>query len=300
MTTETNTPCSCPTAFGSVDYPCPAHPPSLADALRHAVAELERSNAVMLREAGMGVTDQRVIDAGRAALAAAEAQPSPTAGMNIAQRILHVGGRDNAAGYIEFGSIQAVEALVRHVLRDQQQPVAVPQGWKLVPLETTCEMNCAAFDAYQATRHAGEIWRAMLAAAPAAPAPEHPDEEAVDRFAGMLKAKLAKAREKGRSGWADPAWPAADINRQMHEHAAKGDPLDVAAYAMFLALRGEAATGAPAPAGAAIWQWLTADGGSICERWQAISERWDGSDGRVGIEAAAVAAMRAHGIGGKA
>ena len=46
------------------------------------------------------------------------AQPSPTAGMNIAQRILHVGGRNNAAGYIEFGSIQAVEALVRQVLRD--------------------------------------------------------------------------------------------------------------------------------------------------------------------------------------
>ena len=45
-------------------------------------------------------------------------EPSPTAGMNIAQRILHVGGRNNAAGYVEFGSIQAVEALVRQVLRD--------------------------------------------------------------------------------------------------------------------------------------------------------------------------------------
>jgi len=45
-------------------------------------------------------------------------QPSPTAGMNIAQRILHVGGRNNAAGYVEFGSTQAVEALVRQVLRD--------------------------------------------------------------------------------------------------------------------------------------------------------------------------------------
>lgn len=76
----------------------------------------------------------------------------------------------------------------------------------------------------------------------------HADDEAVDRFAEMLKDKLAKAREKGRSGWADPAWPASDINRQMHEHAAKGDPLDVAAYAMFLALRGEAASGAAAPA----------------------------------------------------
>ena len=44
---------------------------------------------------------------------------SPTAGMNLAQRIIHVGGRNNAAGYVEFGSIQAVEALVKQVLRDQ-------------------------------------------------------------------------------------------------------------------------------------------------------------------------------------
>lgn len=51
--------------------------------------------------------------------AAPQAAPaSPTAGMNIAQRIVHVGGRNNAAGYVEFGSIQAVEALVRQVLRD--------------------------------------------------------------------------------------------------------------------------------------------------------------------------------------
>lgn len=46
------------------------------------------------------------------------AQPSPTSGMTLAQRILHVGGRNNAAGYVEFGSTQAVEALVRQVLRD--------------------------------------------------------------------------------------------------------------------------------------------------------------------------------------
>jgi hypothetical protein len=48
--------------------------------------------------------------------------PSATAGMNMAERILHVGGRNNAAGYVEFGSVQAVEALVRHVIRDLPQP----------------------------------------------------------------------------------------------------------------------------------------------------------------------------------
>jgi len=46
--------------------------------------------------------------------------------MNIAQRILHVGGRNNAAGYVEFGSIQAVEALVKQVLHDLPAPQPSP------------------------------------------------------------------------------------------------------------------------------------------------------------------------------
>ncbi len=45
-------------------------------------------------------------------------EPSPTADMNLGQRILHVGGRENAAGYIEFGGVAAVRALVGQVLRD--------------------------------------------------------------------------------------------------------------------------------------------------------------------------------------
>lgn len=64
-----------------------------------------------------------------AALVSPQASPtatlpagSPTAGMDLAQRILHVGGRNNAAGYVEFGSIQAVDALVRQVLRDFPPP----------------------------------------------------------------------------------------------------------------------------------------------------------------------------------
>lgn len=46
-------------------------------------------------------------------------QPSLTAGMTTAQRILHVGGRTNASGYIEFGSVQAVAALLFQFARDQ-------------------------------------------------------------------------------------------------------------------------------------------------------------------------------------
>ena len=43
---------------------------------------------------------------------------SPTEGMSIEERILHVGGRNNQAGYVEFGSTQAVQALVSQILRD--------------------------------------------------------------------------------------------------------------------------------------------------------------------------------------
>jgi hypothetical protein len=43
---------------------------------------------------------------------------SPTQGMNLAQRILHVGGRNNAAEYVEFGSIHAVQALINQYIRD--------------------------------------------------------------------------------------------------------------------------------------------------------------------------------------
>ncbi|MDR8087834.1 hypothetical protein KPB05_10210 [Burkholderia gladioli] len=61
--------------------------------------------------------------------ATAEArEPSPTAGMNLGERIKHVGGRENAAGYIEFGSEMAVDALIQHVLRDLPRPVPADAG----------------------------------------------------------------------------------------------------------------------------------------------------------------------------
>jgi hypothetical protein len=72
-------------------------------------------------EAPVPRTDGTLIDEGTKQNQG-EQPPSPTSGMNIAQRILHVGGRNNAAGYVEFGSTQAVQALVRQVLRDLPAP----------------------------------------------------------------------------------------------------------------------------------------------------------------------------------
>ena len=60
-------------------------------------------------------------------------KPSQTFGMSMAQRILHVGGRNNSAGYVEFGGVQAVEALVRQALRDAKLNYARAATAQAVP-----------------------------------------------------------------------------------------------------------------------------------------------------------------------
>ena len=80
-----------------------------------------------------------------------------------------------------------------------------------------------------------------LAAAPAQPA-GHPDDAAVDRFSAAMKAKLAKAREKGRGGWDDPAQCSVEfLAKLLVEHLCKGNAgtfEDVANFSMMLHQRG--------------------------------------------------------------
>lgn len=117
----------------------------------------------------------------------AQAVPSPTAGMNIAQRILHVGGRNNAAGYVEFGSIQAVEALVRQVLRDMPE---------LAELESL--------------RHNVKVYReATVLALNAAPTP--PEQQDDERLLRLLLA----VRVAGASLYADDG-EMSDCSEQPH------------------------------------------------------------------------------------
>lgn len=64
----------------------------------------------------------------------------------------------------------------------------------------------------------------------------HSDDIAVGRFAALMKARLAAARAKGHGGWDDPAQCSTDYLRKLlHEHVAKGDPVDVANFCMMLA-----------------------------------------------------------------
>jgi hypothetical protein len=81
----------------------------------------------------------------------------------------------------------------------------------------------------------------MIDAAIRSDAPsKHPDDLAVDRFAAAMKAKLAKKRDEGKSGWEDKdecSW--LFLSQLLREHVEKGDPVDVGNLAMMLHQREE-------------------------------------------------------------
>lgn len=88
------------------------------------------------------------------------------------------------------------------------------------------------------SRVAWLTWKA--AHAKYAPRCDHPDDEAVDAFAAAMKEKLAKKRSEGRSGWNDHSLCSqALLSQMLHDHCDKGDPVDVANFAMMLHQRGE-------------------------------------------------------------
>lgn len=72
---------------------------------------------------------------------------------------------------------------------------------------------------------------------------QHQDDIAVDLFADAMKAKLAKKRIEGRSGW--QSMSAEDLSKLLHKHIAKGDPLDVANIAMMLHQNGQSVLQSP-------------------------------------------------------
>ena len=77
---------------------------------------------------------------------------------------------------------------------------------------------------------------------------QHPDDLAVDRFAAAMKAKMAKQRAKGYGGWDDPQQcPTERLQAMLADHMAKGDPVDVANFAMMIWDRGESTAFKNAP-----------------------------------------------------
>ena len=64
---------------------------------------------------------------------------------------------------------------------------------------------------------------------------DHPDDLAVDRFHEAMKAKLAKKRDEGYSGWEDPEQcTMLRLLRLLESHIRKGDPVDVSNIAMMI------------------------------------------------------------------
>lgn len=69
---------------------------------------------------------------------------------------------------------------------------------------------------------------------------QHPDDEAVDRFAAAMHAKMAQARAKGKEGWDDPERCSVDkLKALLHYANCHGEWVDVANYAMMLWARGQ-------------------------------------------------------------
>lgn len=116
----------------------------------------------------------------------------------------------------------------------------------------------------------------LLASQQATPELSHPDDLAVDRFAAAMKSKLAASRAKGRGGWDDPEQCTVEhLARLLVEHIPKGDPVDVANFAMMLHQRGAdhsvLAAAAPEPVGevsaeSILNQWMTECGIYLVEK----------------------------------
>lgn len=87
-----------------------------------------------------------------------------------------------------------------------------------------------------ALEHAGAV-------PPPIAAQRNPDDVAVARFALAMMDKMAAQRDKGYGGWDNPATcPTTRLQDLLVDHVYKGDPVDVANFAMMLWNRRESTT----------------------------------------------------------
>ena len=175
----------------------------------------------------------------------------------------------------------------------QGEPQYCEHAWKYGGRHAGCVVNCG-------------LPRRPPTAAPAQGEPQaiapHIDDVGVDRLAAAMKAKLAEKRAEGYGGWNDPdECPPGRLAQLLHDHLSKGDPLDIANFAMMLWNRGEScATRGPVPP--------SPDYDDLVERIRALADclywataGWDipgdatQKIGRLAVKAAdAIAALRAE------
>jgi excisionase family DNA binding protein len=61
---------------------------------------------------------------------------------------------------------------------------------------------------------------------------QHPDDDAVDTFAGKMRARMAEKRDQGREGWESAGVD--ELGLKLLRSIADGDPIDVGNYAMMI------------------------------------------------------------------
>lgn len=117
-------------------------------------------------------------------------------------------GRDGHGGQLEDGESEIIDRVRAHL--------QIVNGTSTLPQPMATSSN-----PHQSARH-------------------HHDDKAVDLFATAMKTKLAKQRAKGHGGWDDKEkCPDGRLQKMLADHLPKGDPVDVANFAMFLWHRGE-------------------------------------------------------------
>ncbi len=87
------------------------------------------------------------------------------------------------------------------------------------------------------------------------------DNRAVSSFSYAMRVKLAAKRLEGRGGWQDKEQCSNEyLSQLLREHVEKGDPVDVANFAMMLHQRGERISPSPVPIvmGVKPLEWTTA------------------------------------------
>lgn len=61
---------------------------------------------------------------------------------------------------------------------------------------------------------------------------QHPDDDAVDTFAGRMRARMSEKRDQGREGWESAGVD--ELGLKLLRSIADGDPIDVGNYAMMI------------------------------------------------------------------
>ncbi len=108
---------------------------------------------------------------------------------------------------------------------------------RLVPVELNNVMHRTASEFFEPKTKTtlADYYRAVVGRPPKVE--QHPDDAAVDAFAAAMKSRLARMRA-GRRGDRQPL-DQRELSCMLFEHASKGDPVDVAVFAMLLHQNGQ-------------------------------------------------------------